>query len=269
MTGFLDEMCKSSAQRWRESARTLPIESLVAQSRALPHPPPLRPDPTGFDIIAEVKKCSPAEGTLSVDDEAALIDRAVAYASAGAAAVSVLTEPTRFDGSLSDLRNIAEALRPLEIPAMRKDFIVDVYQVWEAAAAGAGGVLAIVRVLDDPMIMQMLEAASQCRMFVLLEAFDEQDLRRAWPFANSHSNVIVGLNSRDLTTLEVDSGRLQQLAGEFPTDCLRVAESGIATVDDAVAVRRAGYQFALIGTALMREASPRGLIAHMLASARE
>lgn len=268
MSGFLDQMCELSRQRCATARQTIALEKLVEDARNLPPPPRLRPHPGGFDVIAEVKKASPSEGELSSETDAGLIDRAIAYASAGAAAVSVLTEPSRFGGRLQHLERIAAALRQYQVPVMRKDFIVDVYQVWEAAAAGAGGVLAIVRVLDDAVIMQILEAAAQTRMFVLLEAFDEQDLRRAQPFLHAHDNLLLGLNCRDLQTLQVQASRFRQLADKFPEDCLRVAESGVSTAEDALALRQLGYQFALVGSALMREPSPRGLIAHMLASAR-
>lgn len=268
MSGFLDNLCAESRLRCREARQLRPLEGVVELAEALPRPPLMKVSDNGFDIIAEVKKTSPSAGRLSSENDAALIDRALVYANAGAAAVSVLTEPTRFGGELSHLEVIAAALRPLNVPAMRKDFLVDVYQVWEAAAAGAGGVLVIVRVLDDATILQMLDAAARTGMFVLLEAFDVDDLRRVQPFLNGHDNVLVGLNSRDLETLAVDTSRFAALAAAFPRDCLRVAESGIATAADARAVADAGYRFALVGTALMRAGDPAELIAGMLAAAR-
>lgn len=268
MNGFLERICESSLQRCKQAQRTVSLAQAVEQARAMPTPPPLKISDAGFDLIAEVKKASPAGGELSTETDAALTRRAVAYAKAGAAAVSVLTEPTRFGGDLEHLEAIAEALRPLGVPAMRKDFLVDVYQVWEAAAAGAGGVLAIVRALEDRIIMQMLEAAAQTRMFVLLEAFDANDLRRVYPFLKMHNNVLVGLNSRDLGTLKVDASRFAELQPAFPDDCLRVAESGIETGADARAAAGAGYQFVLVGTALMRADDPGQLIAEMLTAAR-
>lgn len=269
MSDFLTSLCESSRARSAEAQTLRPLERVVSEARAMPTPPPLKLSPAGFDLIAEVKRRSPSSGDLSAETDVALLDRALAYAHAGAAAVSVLTEPTRFGGSMTQLSAIAAALQPAGVPAMRKDFIVDVYQVWEAGAAGAGGVLAILRVLDDPTVMQILEAAAQLKMFVLLEAFDSDDLRRAQPFASTHDNVLVGLNARDLETLEVDKERLTKLAREFPGDCLRVAESGIATAGDARRMREAGYQLALVGTALMRQPKPRRLIEDMLAAARD
>lgn len=268
MSDFLESLCESSRRRSAEARKIRSLERTVAAARAMPMPPRLRLHPDGFDLIAEVKRTSPASGDLSIETDVALIDRALAYAQAGAAAVSVLTEPTRFGGDIEHLRAISAALLPLEVPTLAKDFIVDAYQVWEAAAAGAGGVLLILRTLDDPTVMQMLEAAAQTKMFVLLEAFDRDDLLRAQPFAATHDNVIIGLNARDLETLDVDTARLVELAGEFPDDCLRVAESGIATPEDAARMRAAGYQLALVGTALMRQARPARLVEAMLAAAR-
>lgn len=268
MSDFLETLCASSRQRSADAQQLRSLERTVAAARAMPTPPALRFNSAGFDLIAEVKRTSPASGDLSVEDDVALIDRALAYAHSGAAAVSVLTEPTRFGGDIEHLRSIAAALSPLDVPALRKDFIVDVYQVWEAAAAGAGGVLLILRTLDDPTVMQMLEAAAQTKMFVLLEAFDRDDLLRAQPFAATHDNIIIGLNARNLETLEVDTARLHELAHEFPDDCVRIAESGICTPEDAARMRADGYQLALVGTALMRQAHPGRLIESMLAAAR-
>lgn len=268
MTDFLDTMYEASRERCLAAQQLRSLERTVAAARAMPPPPKLRLHADGFDLIAEVKRTSPALGDLADETDVQLIDRAVAYAHAGAAAVSVLTEPTRFGGDIEHLRAIAAALQPLGVPAMRKDFIVDAYQVWEAAAAGAGGVLLILRLLDDPTVMQMLEAAAQAKMFVLLEAFDRDDLLRAQPFSVTHDNILIGLNARNLETLDVDPTRLTRLAGEFPADCLRVAESGITTADDAARVHAAGYPLALVGTALMRQPSPGELLREMLAAGR-
>jgi len=246
-----------------------PLDAIVRAAQAIPRTGPLKPNIEGFDLIAEIKKSSPSSGELSPESDSDLVKRAVAYARAGAIAVSVLTEPDHFGGNLQHLEDISEALRPYGVPTMRKDFLVDVYQVWEAAAAGAGGVLLIIRLLDDQAIMDMLEAAAQARMFVLLEAFDERDLRRVLPFVGVHRRVLVGVNTRDLETLEVDFDRLNRLAGKFPPDCLRVAESGINTPADAAAAAKAGYQLALVGTALMRDSQPKELVNSMLVAGRE
>ena len=269
MNSFLQTMCDTSHARMWQAKSVKPLDAVVCEALAMPKMGALRPNTEGFDLIAEIKKASPSQGELSQESETDLIQRAVGYAEAGAVAVSVLTEPERFGGDMEHLRAIAAELRPLGVPAMRKDFIVDVYQVWQAAAAGAGGVLLILRILDDHIIMDMLEAAAQARMFVLLEAFDERDLQRAVPFVSVNKRVLVGLNARNLDTQEVENQRLITLANRFPPNCLRVAESGLSEAKDAAAVAKAGYQLALVGSALMRDKNPKDLVAKMLVAGRE
>ena len=157
----------------------------------------------------------------------------------GAAAVSVLTEPTEFFGSLEHLQAAAERLRPRGCPVMRKDFLVDSYQVLEARANGASGVLLIAAMLSDAKLEEMLAAAAELDLFVLLEAFDTDDLERLTQLAfPSAPQVLIGINSRDLKTLAVDFGRFGQLASLIRPDVPAVAESGIETVADLKA--RAG-----------------------------
>jgi indole-3-glycerol phosphate synthase len=192
-------------------------------------------------------------------------------AAAGAAAVSVLTEPSRFDGSLAHLREAARVLAPLGVPAMRKDFLVDPYQVLEARAAGAGGVLLILRMLDAARITELLDAAAEQGLFVLLEAFDAADLDLARQLLGGRrrtDDVLVGINSRDLQSLQVVPQRFDTLAPLLPREWPCVAESGVATPGDARSMRRLGYRLALIGTALMGADDPQTLLAEILAAAR-
>jgi indole-3-glycerol phosphate synthase len=264
---FLAQMADASAGRVRQARAAGSEAMLLTACRDMPPPAPLRPG--DFDLIAEVKRHSPAEGALGADTDVA--GRAVSYAAAGAAAVSVLTEPARFGGGLEDLATAAGALRGAGIPAMRKDFLVDPWQVLEARAAGAGGVLLIVAMLDDGVLREMLAAAREHALFVLLEAFDEADLERAAPLARGAQDapVLVGVNSRDLRTLAVDPERLARLAPELPAGVPAVAESGLHTADDAAAVAALGYRLALVGTALMRAEDPGALAGAMLAAGRE
>jgi indole-3-glycerol phosphate synthase len=232
-------------------------------------PPALRLARAGFDLIAEVKLRSPAAGQLG-ESAADLGTRVRDYAHAGAAAVSILTEPSRFDGSLEHLRVGAAALRGM-VPAMRKDFLVDAYQVWEARAAGAGGVLLILRMLAPAAIGTLLDAAAECGLFVLLEAFDEADLQRAQQLVDAYGSkltLLVGINCRDLATLEVVPGRLEALAAQLPRSVPGVAESGLASAQDAARIARAGFRLALVGSALMRAADPRSLVQGMLEAGR-
>src|SRR3569833_3127605 len=172
---FLEQMAASSRQRADAAKRNCSDADLLARALASPAPPRLRRNPAGFDLIAELKLRSPAVGQLKSADED-VPARVTAYARAGAAAVSVLTEPSRFDGSLSHLELATRVLTPLHVPAMRKDFIVDPYQVIEARVAGAGGVLVILRMLPREQLAALIDQASKLGLFVLLEAFDEGDI---------------------------------------------------------------------------------------------
>jgi indole-3-glycerol phosphate synthase len=271
MSGFLTQMAASSAERSAAAQRIETLASLSARIADVPPAPRLRLSLAGFDVIAELKLRSPAQGVLgnSADDWQA---RVLAFAKAGAVAVSVLTEPTHFDGSLDHLRLAAALLKPESTPAMRKDFLVDAYQLYEARAAGAGGVLLIIRMLDAGRIALLLDVAARLGLFVLLEAFDEADLERAANLAATRSAyaepLLVGINCRDLQSLHVVPERLVQLAPLLPKGWPAVAESGVATPADALRMSRQGYKLALIGTALMAAADPGGLLRDMLKAAR-
>src|ERR1700761_2862130 len=210
MSGFLDEMARSSRERATLARQREPFAALEKRARATPAGPRLQLSSAGFDVIAELKLRSPAQGRLAEANEDWL-RRVQDYARGGAVAVSVLTEPSRFDGSLEHLRLAAAALAPLNVPAMRKDFLLDPYQVLEARAAGAGGVLLIVRMLSGPQMLELLHAAAEQQLFVLVEAFDGTDLaaaREALARLEAERGaksepVLVGVNCRDLQTLAV------------------------------------------------------------------
>jgi indole-3-glycerol phosphate synthase len=267
---FLAAMAASSQARSVAAQARIPARELRARIADLAPAPRLRLD--AFDLIAEVKLRSPAVGLLKTSSEEEVSARVTAYARAGAAAVSILTEPSRFDGSLADLEKGARALQPLGVPAMRKDFLVDGYQVLEGRAAGAGGVLAIVRMMDRSALDALVDTALELDMFVLLEAFDEADIEIAHALVEARAAhralLLVGVNSRDLVTLEVVPGRLDALAASLPRDVKRVAESGVATADDAARMARSGYDLALVGSALMSAADPAALAREMLAAGR-
>jgi indole-3-glycerol phosphate synthase len=263
MSSFLDEMARSSAQRVAQAAQREPLGALERRARDTPAGPALRLSAAGFDVIAELKLRSPAAGVLGDPGQDWLV-RIGAYARGGAAAVSVLTEPSRFDGSLAHLEQAASVLTPLGIPAMRKDFIVDPYQVLEARAAGAGGVLVILRMLPRARIAELLEVAAEHGLFVLLEAFDAADLDLARQLLDAprplREILLIGVNCRDLQTLQVVPDRFAQLAPRLPHGWPAVAESGVSTGADARRMRRLGYRLALIGTALMSREDPAALL---------
>ena len=268
---FLAQMAGHSAERLGAARARRSEAALLAACAATPPPPSLRL--AGFDLIAEIKRNSPAEGALALDAD--VPKRAADYAATGAAAISVLTEPTRFNGSLDDLAAAAVAAVPRQIPVMRKDFLVDPWQVLEAREAGAGGVLLIVAMLTDDQLDELLAAATEQGLFVLLEAFDEADLERASQHVAGHAHDaggaprLLGVNTRDLRTLAVDPARLARLAPCLPPGVPAVAESGLHTADDAAAAAALGYGLALVGTALMRAAEPAKLAAAMIAAGRQ
>jgi indole-3-glycerol phosphate synthase len=267
---FLEDMAAGSRARVRAAKQTRSEATLELEARQTPAPPRLRLDASGFDLIAELKLRSPAAGQLGAAGEN-VAARVTAYAQAGAAAISVLTEPSRFDGSLDHLASAAQALAPLAVPAMRKDFLVDPYQVLEARAAGAGGVLVIVRMLSRSEIDALLDCARSLGLFVLLEAFDARDIELLRELIEAHAGanpLLAGVNCRDLTTLQVVPQRLLELAPLLPARAPRVAESGVATAADARQIAAAGYQLALVGSALMQADDPRALAAAVLAAGR-
>jgi indole-3-glycerol phosphate synthase len=272
MSGLLTQMCQSSLARL-EAARAKESErQLWARVSDAAPAPRLKLCPEGFDVIAECKLHSPSSGDLS-SHTTGVEDRVLAYAQGGACAVSVLTEPTRFGGTLDHLAQAVAALTPLKVPAMRKDFLVDPYQVMEARAAGAGGVLVIVRMLDRSHITELLDCAAMLKMFVLLEAFDANDLAATSailaPRKQHGEQVLVGLNCRDLDTLAIDLSRLEELADQLPTGHASVAESGVNSLEDVRKIVDASYRVALVGTTLMHSADPRKLLGDMLATGRE
>ena len=250
----------------------MPEAALRAAALGTPAPPPLKLERHGFDVIAELKLRSPSVGDLS----ATTIDpvrRLQAYAQGGAAVCSILTEPTRFDGDLEHLRVAAETLQRYGVPAMRKDFLVDPYQVLEARACGASGVLLIVRMVPHDRLVAMMDCAAEQGLFVLLEAFSAADLELADRIAREREGrveqVLMGLNCRDLDTLEIDVNRFAELRGRMPPQWPCVAESGVQSAENAASVASLGYRLALVGTSLMKRADPRHAVAEFLDAGRK
>ncbi len=268
-SGFLGRMAESSKQRLERARQRLSAAELRRRVEDLPPPPRLAFSPLGFDLIAEIKPCSPSEGQLAQGNFSPG-DLAQQYISAGAMALSVLTEPNRFGGSLKLLGEVAAAA-PGQ-PIMRKDFLVDPYQVLEARLHGAGGVLLIVGMIADKDIQEMLEMALDCGMFALLEAFDEAELATAEQIVNRvqapRDCALLGRNCRDLRTLKVDRGRFLK-AGPRKAGAHRMfAESGIDSARQAAELAAHGWSGLLIGTALMRAADPEALARSILAAGR-
>ena len=196
-----------------------------------------------LSVIAEHKRSSPSAGVIRDDVE--LADVVTAYDRGGAAALSILTEEQSFGGALSD---IAAARAVSALPILRKDFIVDPYQVAESVAAGADAILLIVAALTVAELERLYGRAAELGLGALVEVHDESDLE----VAVALGAPVVGINNRDLTTLEVDAGRCLALAPRVPDGTLVVAESGLRTRGDLAELAGAGIDAALVGEALMR-----------------
>jgi indole-3-glycerol phosphate synthase len=265
-------MAERSRERTHAAMRRCPAARMFEQALKSAAPAPLVPNAAGFDVIAELKLRSPAAGALGSPEED-IGSRVRRYVAGGAAAVSVLTEPSEFQGELAHLELAARALQPAGIPALRKDFLVDPYQVAEARAAGAAGVLIILRMLAREQRQALMAEAERLGLFVLLEAFDEADIELVHELVagyreSPNPTVLVGVNCRDLVTLQVVPARLERLGPLLPRGVPRVAESGIACAADARRVRAAGYDMALVGSALMRASDPQELLRQMLSAGR-
>ena len=211
----------------------------------------------GVHVIAEVKRSSPSKGALaSITDPAAL---AAEYEAGGASVISVLTEARRFGGSLADL----DAVRArVDIPILRKDFIVDEYQVWEARAHGADLILLMVSALPQDRLLELLALVHSLGMQALVEVHDETELQRAI----AAGARILGVNNRNLKTLEVDRGTFARLSPLLPPDVIAVAESGIRGPQDVSDAVAAGARAVLVGEALVTGGTPRESVAAMIAA---
>ncbi len=222
---------------------------------ALDPMPSFRSD--GVSVIAEVKRSSPSKGALAaIADPAAL---AADYAAGGAATISVLTEQRRFGGSLDDLRSVRRAV---DVPVLRKDFIVTSYQLWEARAAGADLALLIVAALDQDALVGLLERAGSIGLTALVEVHDELEVERAI----DAGATLLGVNARNLKTLEVDRDTFARLAPRIPGDVVRVAESGVRGPHDVFEYAKQGADVVLVGETLVKGANPRDAVADLVAA---
>ena len=259
MSDFLKTMAEASAAR-----ADLINTSFSSADLDLPLLPLSFSD---FDVIAEIKDRSPAEGNLSTKS-IDRVSRAKAYSDGGAIAISVLTEPSRFGGDLSHMIDVVNAVP--NTPVMRKDFLVEPIQILEARKAGASGILLITTMLSNTKLREMLACAWDCGLFVLLESFSEEDLKRSTDLLMDTANrdrlesgqLMYGVNSRNLKTLEVDFERFRYLANLLPSGRC-VAESGLNKTDDFTRLSSWGYQMALVGSSLMRSKDPASMISKM------
>lgn len=257
---ILGKIVAARKRRIEEQRAIVSLESLRQACEA-------RPDPRdfagalagkGLKVIAELKRASPSRGLLCPNYRRREI--AQSYERAGARALSVLTEEQFFLGSLKDLATVREAVR---LPVLRKDFIVDAYQVYESAAAGADALLLIVAALDDPQLRGMLRLAERLRVTPLVEVHTESETRRA---VDAGARVI-GVNNRDLRSLEVNLETSLRLRDKIPASCLAVSESGIKTASDLAKLAEARFDAVLIGEHLMLSGDPGEALARLLESA--
>jgi indole-3-glycerol phosphate synthase len=205
-----------------------------------------------INVIAEFKRRSPSRGEIRSSADPASMARA--YETAGAAAVSILTEEDYFDGSLDDLRAVRQAI---SLPVLRKDFIFEEYQVYESAAAGADALLLIVAALDDERLVRLRRIAEdELGMDALIEVHTSEEMDRAL----SSGAKLIGVNNRDLATFEVSLETSVQLAAPAPSGAVLISESGIESGDDIRRLRALGYRGFLIGESLMRADDPKGAL---------
>jgi len=258
----LDTIVARARERMAERRRRQPLDAL---ERAAASAPPRRPfaealvRPDRINVIAEHKRRSPSRGAIRED--LAPADVARAYETGGAAALSVLTDEDFFGGRLEHL---AEARSATGLPALRKDFVVDPYQVLEARAAGADAILLIVAALSDAELRGLLQEAAAAGLEALVEVHDRDELARAL----AAGARVVGVNNRDLKTLAVSLETGLALAAAVPDDVVAVAESGIRTGADVRRLREAGYDAFLVGERLMSAPDPGEALAALLAEAR-
>jgi indole-3-glycerol phosphate synthase len=255
MTSVLDSIIAGVLQD--VEARALPIADLRRELEYAPH---LRDAyaalaSPGMQIIAEVKRASPSKGSLAVIADPA--DLAISYQSAGAAVISVLTEERRFGGSIADLMAVKKVV---EIPVLRKDFIVTEYQVIETRVLGADLLLLIVAALSDSQLMDFHTLALELGLSVLVEVHNEEELERALTIGAQ----IIGVNARNLKTLEIHQDAFNRLLPLIPNDRIKVAESGIATREQVINAQDAGATAILVGETLVRAGDPSSAIKYLL-----
>jgi indole-3-glycerol phosphate synthase len=237
--------------------REIPLERLKEMARRAASPRDAVAALSGQDVavIAEVKRASPSKGKMaSIADPAAL---ACEYEAGGASVISVLTEPRHFDGSLQDLATIRERVA---VPVLRKDFIISSYQLWEARAHGADMVLLIVAVLEQNALVSLVERAVSIGLVPLVEVHTDAEVVRA---VEAGAKVI-GVNARDLTTLDVDREVFARLAPMIPARVVKIAESGIRGPRDLFAYAAAGADAVLVGESLVTGKNPRSAVADLV-----
>lgn len=256
----LDQIVAQKRRRLAETQSRVPLEQLRRQVKDAPRPRFLaqslrRVGSDGYSIIAELKKASPSAGLIRQDFDPLTLGKRLE--AAGAAALSVLTEEDHFNGSLQYLMD----LRPqTSVPLLRKDFILDVYQVYESRVCGADALLLIARILSASQMSEFLQLTHTLGMEALVEIHDEEDLTKAF----SAGAKIVGVNQRNLSTFEKDPRVFERLFPLIPADCVRVAESGFQSAAELRQLADLGADAFLIGETLMRAKDPAAKLKELL-----
>ena len=284
-TNILERIANSNRTLVRERAAHVPVEKLATMAREAAQTPgtrvasrgqdgagragsqtPSQPfsfrralSQPGMSFICECKKASPSKGVIAPTYDPAAISHA--YAEAGASAVSVLTEPRWFQGSLDDLQKVSAGC---ELPTLRKDFVVDPYQIYEAKLNGASAVLLICSILTDDELAAFIELAESLGMDALVEAYEPQEVPRAL----AAGARIVGVNNRDLRTFEVDFGRSIALRKMVGAKRLFVSESGVGSRADVERLEEAGIDAVLVGETLMRANDPGAMLRELQGAGR-
>ncbi|HEX5494503.1 MAG TPA: indole-3-glycerol phosphate synthase TrpC [Mycobacteriales bacterium] len=257
MVSVLDEILVGVRADLAEREAALPLDKVRKLAAARPGPrdalAALRAP--GVGVIAEVKRSSPSAGLLNEIPDPAWL--AAEYEAGGARVVSVLTEPRRFGGSLSDFDSVRSVV---DTPLLRKDFMISSYQVHEARAHGADMVLLIVAALEQNVLVGLLERVESLGMTALVEVHTEEEADRALEAGAK----VIGVNARNLVTLEVDRTTFERIAPGLPTDVVKIAESGVRGPHDLISYAAAGADGVLVGEGLVTHTSPRHAVAELV-----
>ena len=257
---MLDEILDGVRADLAERQQRVSLDQLKEMAGRAPSPrdaaAALKSD--GVSVIAEVKRASPSRGSMAeIADPAAL---AAAYESGGARVISVLTEQRRFNGSLEDLDAVRKTV---QVPVLRKDFVVSSYQLWEARAYGADLVLLIVAALEQSALVSLVERAESIGLVPLVEIHAEDELDRALDAGAR----VVGVNARDLTTLQLDRRTVTGTLPRIPDGIVKIAESGVRGPHDLLAYAAAGADAVLVGESLVTGKDPRAAVADLVTAA--
>ena len=253
----LDEILEGVRADLADRQRSVSLDQLKEMARRAPSPrdamAALKAE--GVSVIAEVKRASPSRGKLAaIADPAAL---AAEYEAGGAKIISVLTEPRFFGGTLEDLDAVRRAV---QVPVLRKDFVISSYQLWEARARGADVVLLIVAVLEQSALVSLVERAHSIGLLPLVEVHAEPELDRAL----DAGATVIGVNARNLATLKVDRGIFGRIATQIPEGIIKIAESGVRGPRDLLAYAASGADAVLVGESLVSEKDPRMAVADLV-----